>query len=61
MSQQRIRSPRYEARVQAQKHSSHRATAVQERPREAPQRPASRPAPWNTAPVLDPLVELYRR
>jgi hypothetical protein len=40
------------------------ATAVErERPRAGEQRKyaPSRRATWNTAPVLDPLVELYQR
>jgi hypothetical protein len=54
--------PRFEAETLRQHDSSfQRATEVLDRPREAQQRAASRRPRWNAAPVLEPLVELYRR
>jgi len=53
--------PHFEARVQNQKPASHRATEVHDLPREAKKRVAPRRPGWNTAPVLDPLVDMYRR
>ncbi|HZS13639.1 MAG TPA: hypothetical protein VFC09_03480 [Candidatus Dormibacteraeota bacterium] len=66
---QRSHSPRYEARIErrraarpsAQPSAPQLATAVEEPPRDAQQRGAPRRPRWNPAPVLDPLVELYRR
>ncbi len=56
--------PRYQAGVQrARRDERTTATAERERSRAGEVRKSapSRRATWNTAPVLDPLVELYRR
>jgi hypothetical protein len=58
-------SPRYQARVQQRTRRDENvnaaATAERERTREVVGRPPLRPEKWNTAPVLDPLVDMYRR
>lgn len=41
--------------------SDHFTSAVHEQSGEAQQRIPSRHLTWNTAPVLDPLADLYRR
>jgi hypothetical protein len=58
--------PRYQARVQQRARREEtglrNASAVQpQREREVTGRAQPRGDRWNTAPVLDPLVELYRR
>jgi hypothetical protein len=54
--------PRYEARVQQRARREEQRPAQQPRSeREVVGRAQPRGDRWNTAPVLDPLVEMYRR
>jgi hypothetical protein len=53
--------PRYEARVQQRARREEQRPAQPQRDREVVGRAQPRGDRWNTAPVLDPLVEMYRR
>jgi hypothetical protein len=54
--------PRYQARVQQRARREETRPAPQpQRQRETVGRAQPRGERWNTAPVLDPLVEMYRR